>query len=623
MNTIHDMKGCIQVNVDLSSTTLNDVFELPKEEALKSFYDRMVTIPVTAMSALKKELVATIGDDRTKGIFIRYGWHCGVSDGEKALTSQWENEVDLINAGPKLHRLHGYLDDVIINAIDYDNEGDLALIDADWFNSFEAHEFLKSGIHSDQPVCHTLCGYASGYLSTVLNRPMIVKETKCMGMGHDKCETIIIPQEKLGKELENENRYYQSTSMIQELDEITAKLKIERDNLNKTYTIHRKLIEELLSKKGLQSIVDSLYKTTGLPTFIENEHHQIMVKSDDVTIDFDLGKISTDTTSFINISPGIGILRTPIYFEQKIKGYCSFLYSTDHTPNDLDYMIIDQASLTASIILLNEDIKMNTELNIRRDFLNDILENRLEKEEIYKVAYYLNFNPDDSYWMLTMERNINESEMNHEIEVNEELVRYVNFFFKERNINAIVSQKADKIIMAMEYSAFEKQYMKQSKFINQLLKHCLRRFTKYKFFIGVSTVVQKIDQLPILYDETLATLKAKNPKKQIHYFEDLGIESVLFQIPDETLINRFVYKQVGELLEADKSCDLIKTLYAYIENGININNTAKALTMSISGLRYRLEKISDILNIDLNDTKSVFSVYMALNVLKARGEITV
>ena len=40
--------------------------------------------------------------------------------------------------------------------------------------------------------------------------------------------------------------------------------------------------------------------------------------------------------------------------------------------------------------------------------------------------------------------------------------------------------------------------------------------------------------------------------------------------------------------------------------------------MSISGLRYRLSKISEILNIDLNDTKHVFSVYMALKILKAK-----
>ena len=112
-----------------------------------------------------------------------------------------------------------------------------------------------------------------------------------MAMGHDRCEVICMPMEKCGEELKNEYRYYQSASMIQELDEITAKLKIERDYLNQANKVHRKLIEELLSKQGIQRIVELLYNTTGLPTFIEDEYNQIMVKSDDVpdvTIDFDL-----------------------------------------------------------------------------------------------------------------------------------------------------------------------------------------------------------------------------------------------------------------------------------------------------------------------------------------------
>ena len=43
--------------VDLSSAKLNDVFQLPKEEALKVFYERIITIPITARTSLKKELV--------------------------------------------------------------------------------------------------------------------------------------------------------------------------------------------------------------------------------------------------------------------------------------------------------------------------------------------------------------------------------------------------------------------------------------------------------------------------------------------------------------------------------------------------------------------------------------
>lgn len=610
--------------LNVKQTKLKDVFQLPKEETLKVFYERVLTIPITARTSLKKELLSTIGEDRTKGVFIRYGWHCGVSDAKKVMNYQCENELELVLSGIKFHILHGYLDEVQVLDIQYDEDHQLEKLEVFWVNSFEADEFLEDGAFSKHPVCHTLCGYASGYLSTVLEKPILVKEVECRAMGHKQCKVICMPMKKWGENIEKEYSYYQSTSMIQELDAVTAKLKIERDYLKQANEIQRKLTNQLFSKKGLQRIVDLLFETTGLPTFIENEYNNIIVKSANVTIDFDLEKMTTDTTKFISISPELGILRTPIYFEQQMKGYCSFLFFKGNPPTDLEYMLIDNASLTASVILLNENIKISTEQNVKHSFLSDVLEGRLEKKEIYKIAYYLKFPPNDSYWMLTLERTINQSEINHEIEVNETLVRHINLFLKERNINAIVSQKSDKIIILIEYSTFKSLCAEPRNFINQLLKYCLRRFKKYEFYIGVSTVIENISQLTILYNETLAALKAKNPKKHIYYFEDLEIEGVLFQIKDEILIDRFVNQQLGRLLEVDKDkdYDLTKTLYAYIENGININSTAKVLSMSISGLRYRLSKISEILNIDLYDTKRIFSVYMALKILKTKNQIT-
>ena len=85
-------------------------------------------------------------------------------------------------------------------------------------------------------------------------------------MGHEKCTAICMPIEKWGEKLENEYSYYQSTSIIEELDEVTAKLKIERDYLKQANEIQRKLTNELFSKQGLQRIVDLLFEITGLPT---------------------------------------------------------------------------------------------------------------------------------------------------------------------------------------------------------------------------------------------------------------------------------------------------------------------------------------------------------------------
>ncbi|MCM3724058.1 helix-turn-helix domain-containing protein [Solibacillus isronensis] len=606
--------------MNLKRKNLNDVFHLPKDEALTAFYDRMITIPTTARTALKKELLSIIGEDRSKGVFVRYGWHCGVSDARKAKLYHYEDELELILGGTKFHMLHGYVDRVSVSDIHYDEKNYLKKIDVIWENSFEADEFLADGNLSDRPICHTLCGYASGYLSTVLEKTILVKEVECRAMGYEQCKVICMPLEEWGHQ-EHEYSYYQSTSIIQELDEITAKLKIERDYLKQANEVQRKLTHALLSKQGLQKIVNLLNESTGLPIFIENETNEVIIKSADVMIDFELEKIDIDTTEFITITPELGILRTPIYFEEQIKGYCSFIYQTGKKPTELEYMIIDKTALTASVILLNENIKIGTEQNIKRSFLSDVLDGKLEQDEIYKIAHYLNFPPTESYWLLTLERTLNHSNISDEIEVNEELIRQIILFLNERNINALVSQKTDKLIILIEYPTFKRLNTVPHTFINQLLKYCLRRFKSYEFYIGASTVIEDLSQINILYNETLAALKAKNPEKHICFYEDLEIEGVLFQIKDEVLIDRFVMQQLGKLLEIDKDYDLTKTIYTYIENGININKTAKALSMSISGLRYRLSKISEILNIGLDDTKRLFSVYMALKVLKVKNQI--
>lgn len=77
-----------------------------QKKKVNEFYERIITIPIEARTNLKKELITVIGDERTRGVFIRYGWHCGVSDAEKAMSMLWDDEIDLVFAGPKFHMLH-------------------------------------------------------------------------------------------------------------------------------------------------------------------------------------------------------------------------------------------------------------------------------------------------------------------------------------------------------------------------------------------------------------------------------------------------------------------------------------------------------------------------------------
>lgn len=609
----------------MSQLDLKTIFDMPKEEALNVLYDRRISIPITSIMSLQRELETTVGKDRAKGIFIRYGWHNGVSDAKKVqVYSEWRKADKLIWAGSMLHKLHGYVKEVTIDEIKYDKDKEIERIDIRWFESFEVDEYVQSGNWSDRPVCHTMCGYTSGYLSTIFNRSILVVEQRCRAMGHDCCEVVCIPMEKENDKLASEYKYYQATSMIQELDEVTAKLKRERDRLSKAYNIHQQLITELISKKGLHHIVQTVYKKTGVHTFIEDERKNILAKSRGFNFTIDTSSMNDSATSFKKLDDDIGLLRTPIYFEDKIKGYCTFVFTDRKKPSALDYMIIEQVSLTASITLLNESIKINTEFNIRRDFLNDVLKEKLKKDEVYKYAQYLQLNPEDAYWMFTLERAIDDSKnLKKEIQRNETLIRHIHSFFSDHHIHVTVSQIDMKIIVLVEQSSFQRLLISRESLIDELLVELKQTINDTLIYVGVSSIVDHIYDICILYEESLAALKAKQDRKSIYFYEDLELESLLFQVPDESLIDRFVQRRLGKLLEEDKDFELIKTFYAFVENGINIKNTAKAIAMSVSGLRYRLDRISEILDLDYDDTKSVLSVYMAIKVLIAKGRVQI
>ena len=48
----------------------------------------------------------------------------------------------------------------------------------------------------NEPVCWTQIGYACGYSSAFMGRPILFKETECVGMGHANCRIVGKPVEE-------------------------------------------------------------------------------------------------------------------------------------------------------------------------------------------------------------------------------------------------------------------------------------------------------------------------------------------------------------------------------------------------------------------------------------------
>ena len=140
----------------------------------------IVLISISAFGTLRKNLIKNIGNERVKGFLIRYGWELGQEDAKKVLKKNLDTLKDAIEYGPILHRMRGNPEIEVTNLeMKPTNDKISVQMEGVWKGSYEAEEHLRQFGFSHTPVCFTLIGYASGYLSKICNQMVIFKELAC------------------------------------------------------------------------------------------------------------------------------------------------------------------------------------------------------------------------------------------------------------------------------------------------------------------------------------------------------------------------------------------------------------------------------------------------------------
>ncbi len=157
---------------------------------------RMLLVHAEAQALLRKELIDTLGMPRARGLLLRMGYASGARDAEIARTrAQVDSDLDAFITGPQLHTLEGIVR-VVPLRLELDRAGGHFYGEFRWENSWEGQWHRHYYGTHDEPVCWTQIGYACGYTTTFMGRPILYKEVECTGMGNDYCRIIGKPVEE-------------------------------------------------------------------------------------------------------------------------------------------------------------------------------------------------------------------------------------------------------------------------------------------------------------------------------------------------------------------------------------------------------------------------------------------
>jgi two-component system response regulator HydG len=196
----------------------------PKGGVIRFGGERVLLFDAIALGLLRKELIDSLGLTAARGILTRFGYAHGWRTAENLRSGfPWENEREWRIAGGRLHMLQGLV--VVAQPEPAAALDPAPFVESIWHESYEAEQHLLHLGRADEPVCWTLAGFASGYLSFANGREIYCIEDRCRGKGDPACHLVGRSREEWGAAIDAHLPFYNKGCVDSVLEGVATALR--------------------------------------------------------------------------------------------------------------------------------------------------------------------------------------------------------------------------------------------------------------------------------------------------------------------------------------------------------------------------------------------------------------
>lgn len=145
-------------------------------------------------------------------------------------------------------------------------------------------------------------------------------------------------------------------------------------------------------------------------------------------------------------------------------------------------------------------------------------------------------------------------------------------------------------------------------------------------YAGFGSVKKQIEELPESYDEAERAFRAACLKEDGWWrrWPSLGALRLLMLFADHAEADKFIQSILGKLIGDDMKgeCkELFLTLQFIENNSWNLKQTSTEMNFHYNTLKYRYQRIQEILNLDLTRQNNRFNIALALKLYSLRGKL--
>lgn len=314
-------------------------------------------------------------------------------------------------------------------------------------------------------------------------------------------------------------------------------------------------------------------------------------------------------------------LTAPLIHQSQLLGYVSAL-TAGSAPDEFDLIALEFSVPT----LVREIVRHQTvEVNIdavrpTRDWITDWLANPTADDALLALrASQENYQPG-LWYALVLFRWVPTNDRVGGAFSPERMVRLVQTELHQRRIQAPVGQYVDRAVLLFPLD--EPQQTQRLKQMVSLLHRVLAQAAPDgEITAGVGRPAMGLTALRESFREAeraLALPQKLWDNSAVAFFGDLSLYELLLGVNDSQLLGNFCEHWLSSLMRYDEQhhTDLLPTLGAYFDNNGNMARTAHVLNIHRNTLVYRLGRITEILQLDMDDSNVRLNLHLALKVYR-------
>lgn len=314
----------------------------------------------------------------------------------------------------------------------------------------------------------------------------------------------------------------------------------------------------------------------------------------------------------------------PIVLRDNIYGHL-FAWGSDMPLGGFDLAIIESASTTIALSILQELSIKEVEIRYRSEFFEDLISiDAKRKKKALDRAGFFNLALDNYYIIEVMSFKYMDGNKEADIAIDyiqdflnpivatmEELMEYL-------NLKGIVSTKANGIQILLSFKDEIQIVDRLKEFNNKIIESISNKFNKLDIKVGVGRVYKNLDNVDKSFQDAVRTVRIGKAitDKKIVTFDELGIFKILSQdlLVDE--LEDFYSSTLKCLVDYDskKSTELVKTLDIYFKNNGNLTRISEQLFAHYNTVLYRIGRINEITGMSLDDPNHRLNLEIAIKI---------